>query len=65
VHHDEPGIYRCVRCGTPLFASDAKFDAADDVALLAPKFIGHDTAIEERFEALHIAIPFFFAREVR
>jgi peptide-methionine (R)-S-oxide reductase len=27
VHHDEPGIYRCVCCGTPLFASDTKFDA--------------------------------------
>ncbi len=26
-HHDEPGIYRCVCCGTPLFASDTKFDA--------------------------------------
>src|SRR3546814_7331602 len=23
----EPGIYRCVCCGTPLFASDTKFDA--------------------------------------
>jgi peptide-methionine (R)-S-oxide reductase len=25
--HAEPGVYRCVCCGTPLFASDAKFDA--------------------------------------
>ena len=25
VRHDEPGIYRCVCCGTPLFASDTKF----------------------------------------
>jgi len=25
-HHDE-GIYRCVCCGTPLFASDTKFDS--------------------------------------
>lgn len=25
--HHEPGIYRCVCCGTPLFASDAKFDS--------------------------------------
>ena len=24
-HHEE-GIYRCVCCGTPLFASDTKFD---------------------------------------
>ena len=25
--HDEHGIYRCVACGTPLFASDTKFDS--------------------------------------
>lgn len=25
--HNEEGIYRCVCCGTPLFASDTKFDA--------------------------------------
>jgi len=24
---NRPGIYRCVCCGTPLFASDTKFDA--------------------------------------
>lgn len=28
VHHDEPGIYRCVCCATPLFSSDTKFEAA-------------------------------------
>jgi peptide-methionine (R)-S-oxide reductase len=28
VHHDERGIYRCVCCGTPLFDSDTKFEAA-------------------------------------
>ena len=27
VHHDEPGIYTCVCCGTPLFESDTKFDS--------------------------------------
>jgi peptide-methionine (R)-S-oxide reductase len=25
--HHETGIYRCVACGTPLFASDTKFDS--------------------------------------
>lgn len=25
--HHEPGIYTCVCCDTPLFASDAKFDS--------------------------------------
>lgn len=25
--HHEPGIYRCICCSTPLFASDTKFDA--------------------------------------
>ena len=25
--HHEPGIYTCVCCGTPLFASDAKFES--------------------------------------
>ncbi|HAV73764.1 MULTISPECIES: peptide-methionine (R)-S-oxide reductase MsrB [unclassified Limnobacter] len=25
--HHEPGIYRCICCGTPLFASDTKFDS--------------------------------------
>jgi peptide-methionine (R)-S-oxide reductase len=25
--HHEPGIYRCVCCGTPLFAADAKFES--------------------------------------
>ncbi|MBX6319159.1 peptide-methionine (R)-S-oxide reductase MsrB [Pigmentiphaga sp.] len=26
-NHYEPGIYRCVACGTPLFASDTKFES--------------------------------------
>ena len=26
-NHSEPGIYHCVCCDTPLFASDTKFDA--------------------------------------
>ena len=26
--HHEPGIYRCVACNTPLFASDTKFDSS-------------------------------------
>ncbi|MCQ8895943.1 peptide-methionine (R)-S-oxide reductase MsrB [Limnobacter humi] len=25
--HHEPGIYRCICCGTPLFASDTKFES--------------------------------------
>ncbi|EDM84046.1 peptide-methionine (R)-S-oxide reductase MsrB [Limnobacter sp. MED105] len=25
--HHEPGIYRCICCATPLFASDTKFDS--------------------------------------
>lgn len=27
VHHNEAGIYTCVCCNTPLFASDTKFNA--------------------------------------
>ncbi len=27
-NHQEPGIYTCVCCGTPLFESDTKFDSA-------------------------------------
>ena len=26
--HHEPGIYRCVACNTPLFASDPKFESS-------------------------------------
>jgi peptide-methionine (R)-S-oxide reductase len=25
--HHEPGVYRCVACGLPLFSSEAKFDS--------------------------------------
>ncbi len=27
VHFDQPGEYRCVACGQPLFAAETKFDA--------------------------------------
>lgn len=27
LHDDREGVYRCVACGNPLFASDAKFDS--------------------------------------
>ncbi len=27
LHSDKDGIYRCMACGNPLFASDAKFDS--------------------------------------
>lgn len=26
-NHSEPGVYHCICCDTPLFASDTKFDA--------------------------------------
>ena len=25
--HEEPGVYRCVACGLPLFSSEAKYDS--------------------------------------
>ncbi len=26
-NHKEPGVYRCVACGTPVFSSDTKFES--------------------------------------
>ncbi|XP_059042223.1 methionine-R-sulfoxide reductase B3 isoform X3 [Mustela lutreola] len=31
-HHKDPGIYKCVVCGTPLFKSESKFDSGSDWA---------------------------------
>uniref|UniRef100_G3R3S4 L-methionine (R)-S-oxide reductase n=1 Tax=Gorilla gorilla gorilla TaxID=9595 RepID=G3R3S4_GORGO len=37
-HHKDPGIYKCVVCGTPLFKSETKFDSGSGMFTLIMLF---------------------------
>ncbi len=48
-NHQEEGTYRCVGCGTPLFASDTKYDAGCGwPSFYAPLDPGHLREAEDR-----------------
>ncbi|XP_028614901.1 methionine-R-sulfoxide reductase B3 isoform X2 [Grammomys surdaster] len=46
-HHKDPGIYKCVVCGTPLFKSETKFDSGSGMSL--PVYKGHERTTQYRY----------------
>ena len=51
-HHREPGIYRCIGCGTELFRSDAKFDSGTGWPSFWETISTHN--VQERLDTSHV-----------
>nr|XP_024645972.1 methionine-R-sulfoxide reductase B3 isoform X1 [Macaca nemestrina] len=51
-HHKDPGIYKCVVCGTPLFKSETKFDSGSVLSCCWEVATGPELTISKLFASM-------------
>ncbi|XP_064447018.1 methionine-R-sulfoxide reductase B3 isoform X2 [Mirounga angustirostris] len=60
-HHKDPGIYKCVVCGTPLFKSESKFDSGSGLTEILHSFLKSSKYLYDHyFESFVSYITYFY-----